>query len=237
MIPAASGDNSITFSPLQAGARFRPGRRSGNYLMRSPRGRSVAMFSVLRLLVLTVAIILAALPIALAQESPLHINREYRFAVIFPGEPMTREIQYTTRAGTSVPARQFFIENDAARYAVTVVQFADGRSEDRRAVEHAAEGLRRRGEILFQAYANYDPGMPGRQLNIRETNGRQLRASVYMYDRRLFITEASAAPGDLPAIQFEQSIMLLDEEGNDVDLEGIELVLAFIGDIFGRIFP
>jgi hypothetical protein len=198
------------------------------------------MFSVLRLLVLTVAIILAALPTAFAQESqesPLRINREHRFAVIFPGEPMTREIQYTTRAGTPVPARQFFIENDAARYAVTVVQFADGRSEDRRVVEHAAEGLRRRGEILFQAYANYDPGMPGRQLNIRETNGRQLRASVYMFDRRLFITEASAPFGDVPAIQFEQSIMLLDEEGNDVDLEGISLVFAFIGDIFSRIFP
>jgi hypothetical protein len=196
------------------------------------------MFSVFRLLVLIVATMPAALPAAaLAQESPLYINREHRFAVIFPGEPMMRQIQYTTRAGTSVPARQFIVENDAGRYAVTVVQLADGRSEDRRAVEHAAETLRRRGEILFQAYANYDPGIPGRQLNIRETNGRQLRASVYMYDRRLLITEASAAPGDVPAIQFEQSIMLLDEEGNDVDLEGISLVFAFIGDIFGRIFP
>jgi hypothetical protein len=195
------------------------------------------MFSVLRLLVLTIAMMLAALPVALAQESPLHINREHRFAVIFPAEPMTKEIAYMTRAGTSVPARQFFVENDSGRYAVTVVQFPDGRSEDRRAVEHAAQGLRSRGEILFQAYANYDPGIPGRQLNIRETNGRQLRASVYMYDRRLIITEASAPPGDVPAIQFEQSIMLLDEEGNDVDLEGIALVFAFIGDIFGRILP
>jgi hypothetical protein len=195
------------------------------------------MFSVLRLLVLTVAAISAAPPASLAQESPLYVNRENRFAVIFPAEPMMREIHYTTRAGTSVPGRQFFVENDAGRYAVTVVQFPDGRSEDRRAVEHAAETLRRRGEILFQAYANYDPGMPGRQLNIRETNGRQLRASVYMFDRRLFITEASAPFGDVPAIQFEQSIMLLDEEGNDVDLEGISLVFAFIGDIFSRIFP
>jgi hypothetical protein len=195
------------------------------------------MFSVLRHLVLIFTVLLSALPVALAQESPLRIDREHRFAVIFPAEPTTREIAYTTRAGTSVPARQFFVESDAGHYAVTVVQFPDGRSEDRRAVEHAAAELRQRGEILFQAYANYDPGIPGRQLNIRETNGRQLRASVYMYDRRLFITEASAPPGDVPAIQFEQSIMLLDEEGNDVDLEGIELVFAFIGDIFGRILP
>jgi hypothetical protein len=43
--------------------------------------------------------------------------------------------------------------------------------------------------------------------------------------------------GDLAAIQFEQSIMLLDEEGNDVDRKGLELVFAFIGSIFSRIFP
>ena len=173
----------------------------------------------------------------LAQEGPLHVNRDARFAVIFPGEPMVRQITYTTRAGDSVPARQFFVEQGANRYVVTVVQFAGGRAEDRRAVEHAAEGLRQRGEVRFQAYADYDPGIPGRQLNIFEPGGRQLRASVYMYDRRLYITEASAEPGDVAAIQFEQSIMLLDEDGGDVDREGLELVLAFIGGLFSRILP
>jgi hypothetical protein len=191
--------------------------------------------TVLRAVAFAIAAAFIAGP-SLAQESPLHVNREYRFAVIFPGEPMTREIAYTARTGESVPARQFFVEQDAGYYTVTVVQFAAGRSEDRRAVEHAAENLRRRGEVLFQAYADYDPGIPGRQLNIMETGGRQLRASVYMYDRRLFITETSAVPGDVAAIQFEQSIMLLDEEGNDVDLEGVELVFAFIGSLFSRIF-
>jgi hypothetical protein len=174
---------------------------------------------------------------ALAQESPLYVNRDARFAVIFPEQPMMREIAYTTRAGDSVPARQFFIEEGTSRYIVTVVQFPGGRAEDRRAVEHAAENLRRRGEVRFQAYADYDPGIPGRQLNIFEPGGRQLRASVYMYDRRLYITEANAEPGDVAAIQFEQSIMLLDEDGGDVDREGLELVLAFIGSLFGRLLP
>ena len=64
-----------------------------------------------------------------------------------------------------------------------------------------------------------------------------MRASVYMYDRRLYITEASAEPGDVAAIQFEQSIMLLDEDGGDVDREGLDLVLAFIGSVFSRILP
>ena len=195
----------------------------------------MSMRIVVRRLALCFATAFIAVP-ALGQDGLLHIDREARFAVIFPGEPMMREIAYTARTGESVPARQFFVEQDAGRYVVTVVQFASGRAEDRRAVEHAAEGLRRRGEVRFQAYADYDPGIPGRQLNIMETGGPQLRASVYMYDRRLYITETSAVPGDLAAIQFEQSIMLLDEEGNDVDREGVELVFAFIGSLFSRIF-
>ena len=195
-----------------------------------------------RIMLRVSAVVFAAAFVALAgpvlaQEGPLHVDRDARFAVIFPGEPMVRQITYTTRGGDSVPARQFFVEQGANRYVVTVVQFAGGRAEDRRAVEHAAEGLRRRGEVRFQAYADYDPGIPGRQLNIFETGGRQLRASVYMYDRWLYITEASAETGDLAAIQFEQSIMLLDENGEDVDREGLELVFAFIGSLFSRILP
>jgi hypothetical protein len=186
--------------------------------------------------VAAVACVALATPVR-AQEGPLHVNRDARFAVIFPGEPMVRQISYTSRTGAPVPAREFFVEQNGARYVVTVVQFPDGRAEDRRSVEHAAEGLRRRGEVRFQAYADYDPGIPGRQLNIFEAGGRQLRASVYMYDRRLYITEATAEPGDIAAIQFEQSIMLLDEDGEDVDREGLELVLAFIGSLFSRILP
>jgi hypothetical protein len=87
--------------------------------------------------------------------------------------------------------------------------------------------------VRFQAAADYDPGISGRQLDIFEANGRQLRASLYMYDRRLFIAEASAAPGDVPAIQFEQSIMLLDENGNELDRGLIADALGFLGRIFG----
>jgi hypothetical protein len=223
----------IKFAPPTCGA-FRVAGRNDINLPLASGHRDIAMTNALRRFVLVVAASLLLLPPSgLAQDSALHVDREYRFAVIFPGEPMARDISYTTRAGTAVAARQFFIEGDASRYLVTVVQFPEGRPQDRRAVEHAAEGLRRRGDVRFQAYANYDPGIPGRQLNIMETNGRQLRASVYMYDRRLFITEASAPPGDFAALQFEQSIMLLDEAGNDVDRS----VLAFIGDIFRNILP
>ena len=155
---------------------------------------------------------------AAAQETPLYVNCEYRFAVIFPQAPMTRDITYTTGTGAMAPARQFYLERGADRFTVTVVKFpAASPVVDDAVVEHAAQNIRSRGEVRFQARANYDPGMPGRQLNIFEPNGRQHRASVYMADRHLVITEANAPTGDFNALQFEQSITLIDPQGIDLD--------------------
>ena len=39
------------------------------------------------------------------------------------------------------------------------------------------------------------------KLNLAEANGNQLRASVYMWDHQLYITEASAMPGSQAALQ------------------------------------
>ena len=154
---------------------------------------------------------------AVAQVSPMYVNCQYGFAVIFPSPPMTRDIRYTTASGTTVPARQFYVERGNNSYIETVVDFSSGPKADEAIVEHAASVLRSRGETRFQAQALYDPGMPGRQLNIFERNGRQLRASVYMAEHRLFITEASAAIGDTAALMFEQSITLVDSGGTDLD--------------------
>lgn len=157
---------------------------------------------------------------AAAQTSPpYYINKEHRFAVIFPGQPMARDVAYATHSGTSVPARQFYIEQAGEQFLLTVVHFAAGATIDNQAVDHAADQLRRKGEVRFQFAEEYDPGIPGRQLNIFEPNGRQLRASIYMWDHRLYITEASAAPGSSEALQFEQSIMLLDADGNELNLD------------------
>jgi hypothetical protein len=161
------------------------------------------------------ACVLAGSASAQGGDERLYINCQYGFAVIFPAQPMTREISYTTRTGATIPARQFYNERGTDRFVITVVEFPAGQMADEAIVEHAAANLRRRGEVRFQAEANYDPGMPGRQLNIFEPNGRQLRASVYMADRWLTITEASAEAGDFNALQFEQSITLVDAQGVD----------------------
>jgi hypothetical protein len=40
-----------------------------------------------------------------------------------------------------------------------------------------------------------------------------------MWDHRLYIAEASGTPGSSTVLQFEQSIMLLDGDGNELNLD------------------
>ena len=157
-----------------------------------------------------------------APDQPIYYaNCQYGIAVIFPGQskqPQTRDIRYTIPFyANNLPAREFYFERGGNRYSVTVVDFSSGPRSDEQIVEQAAAELRKTGEVRFQAYADYDPGMPGRQLNIFKPNNRQLRASLYMAYHKLVITQADAVVGDDDAIIFEQSIVLVDNDGTDID--------------------
>ena len=163
--------------------------------------------------------------IARGQQAPedtseqFFISCENRFAAIFPdgARPMMREIAYAARTGENLTARQFYVDRGMNRYSVTVVRFPSGPAVDEASIDFAAANLRKSGEVRFEAAGAYDPGFPGRQLNIFQPGDRQLRASVYMADHHLVITEANAAVGDFPAIQFEQSITIIGEDGSDFD--------------------
>ena len=147
----------------------------------------------------------------------LHVFCQYRVAAIFPTEPMIRDIMYTNGDRT-VPARQFYVERGMDRYSVTIADFTkDGPAIDDTIVENAAIALRQRGELRIQFPEDYTPGIPGRQLNIMESDGRLLRASLYMADHRLYITETLSDPNDSAAIQFEQSVLMIDANGGDLN--------------------
>jgi hypothetical protein len=146
----------------------------------------------------------------------VYVNCAWRVAAIFPAPPMTRDFTYAL-GGESAPARQFYVRNGEDLYSVIVANFANGPAVDENLVESAAVPLRQQGEVRFQSSAVYDPGIPGRQLDIFAPNGRQRRASVYMADHRLYITETDTAPGEFAALQFEQSVSLINERGTDLD--------------------
>jgi glyoxylase-like metal-dependent hydrolase (beta-lactamase superfamily II) len=170
----------------------------------------------------------AVVPIAMAaqQEGELAIapnvfaSCQYRFIAIFPETPKGRDITYTN-GGRTVPARQFYVEQGENRYSVTIADFTNGGPAiDEEIVENAATAIRQRGEVKLQFPEDYTPGIPGRQLNVFDADGRQHRASIYMADHRLVITETYAEPSDFTAIQFEQSVGLLDGNGRDINNAG-----------------
>ncbi len=152
-----------------------------------------------------------------AESSPLYANCKDGFAVIFPGQPAVRDIRYTTAYGTNVPAKQFYIEQGGNRYSETVADLSNGSKDYDEIVTQALAELSKKGEVRYRGFGDYDPGWPGGQLNIFEPNGRQLRTSVYMAYHKLYITEAEAPPGDINAVQFEQSITLIDHVGANID--------------------
>jgi hypothetical protein len=139
----------------------------------------------------------------------VYVKCPYRVAAIFPRAPTIRDFTYTN-GGRSVPAREFYTQQGADRFSVIVADFTNGPAVDEKLIDNAAAPFRQRGEVRFQFAAVYDPGIPG----------RQLRASVYMADHRLYMTEADSVPGDFAALQFEQSVSLINAQGTDLDKNG-----------------
>ena len=146
-----------------------------------------------------------------------YVYCQYRVAATFPSEPMIRDITYTN-GGKAVPARQFYVEQGMDRFGVTVADFSNGGPAiDDTILENEAIAIRQHGEVRDQFPEDYSPGIPGRQLNVFDPDGRQHRVSLYMADHRLYIGESYAAPGDFAALQFEQSVLLLDASGGDLN--------------------
>jgi hypothetical protein len=116
-----------------------------------------------------------------------------------------------------VPAKEYFVAKGGNRYSVTVVDFPNGPYADQRNVLQAITELGKKGQVSTRAFVEIGVGKPGAQINIAEPNGRQLRASAYSAQHRLLITQAEAAKGDTEALQFEQSIALINRVGQDLD--------------------
>jgi hypothetical protein len=160
----------------------------------------------------------------------VYVNCEYRIAAQFPGEPMFRDITYRDGA-KSAPARQFYFERGKDLLSVTVVHLANGPGQDPSLVDDAVQALHRRGQVHFDFSVFYDdPGVPGHQLNIALPDGRQLRASVYMVDHRLYITEAATVDAnDFSGFLFEESVSLIDENGTDFDSNPVGVATSAVG--------
>jgi len=159
----------------------------------------------------------------------MYVNCQYRVAAHFPSEPKFRDIAYRD-GNRAAPARQFYVEQGRDLLSVTVVHFADGPDKDPQLIDNAVKALGQRGQTRFDYEVWYDePNIRGRQLSIVLSDGRAMRASVYMADHRLYITEAIADLNNFPAFLFEQSVSLINEQGIDLDGNPANLATNSVG--------
>ena len=141
------------------------------------------------------------------------------FGIIFPTgtTPAIRDVQYTTASGTQLPAKEYFVEKGGNRYSVTSVLFPDVAYSSRDITNHAMDELAKKGDVRTRNVVTVGLGRPGGQMNIYTPNGRQIRAAVYMGRGRLIIAQSDANISDADALIFEQSIVLMNNVGNDID--------------------
>jgi hypothetical protein len=156
---------------------------------------------------------------ALTQLSAPHIyvNPDFGFQTAFPEPPMIREVSYRKLDGTEVSAQQVYVDRGDDQFLVTVVNLPDGPAIDFDEFDHAVAQTRANGDALGDYEVSYDPGVPGWQLSIMQPDGRQRRAVIYNWAHKLIITEAVTAPGNLEGLRLEQSVILLNPDGTEVD--------------------
>jgi len=160
---------------------------------------------------------IVASTLALAQQGPEYVNHELRFMLNFPAAPMEGAASYVSSDGATHDARVFSAEEGTSRYRMTVVRFPTELSDVPAELDHAADLVRPRGQVLHDLLANYD-GVPGHELNLIGPEGRQIYASILYNDHLLYFVKAEVSADSAPPIRFQTSIVILDTEGNPVCL-------------------
>jgi hypothetical protein len=172
-----------------------------------------------------------------------------RFTMYVPGEPDVLDIPYASEYGVVFPARMYSYEDGPSRYSVTVVDYADSegihseRSNKTSAddgslywavdvlgsIAYAAWNIRKRGgEVTHDAW-HYIQRVEGHQLQVTNADRSRTYAGIYLHETRLYILEATVPPGSPPPIIFQQSLSLLDDEGNTFNYEYIHSPRLRIG--------
>jgi hypothetical protein len=174
---------------------------------------------------------------SLAQGWMEYKSLEDRFGVNLPSEPVVRDMVYNSEFSAVFPARVHEVRAGANLYSVTVVDFTDSErihremekteaasgsnvwiNDQRASVQKAVREFRARGgEITYDAWAHIDL-VEGHQLQITNADGSRTFAAIFFNgnSRRLYVLEATVAPGSPPPGMFQQSLNFLDEAGDRV---------------------
>ena len=175
----------------------------------------------LRIRILAVAAMMGLPALTLAQEWTEYENRADHFSINFPGQPTIRDITYEPQRGGPLKGRVFEVKDGPRRYSVTVINLngLPRPSDFKGAVAWEAWNFRKRGgEITYDAFAQVD-SIDGHQLQIVNPDKTITFAGIYNHDKRLYILEATTPPDTPGAVHFQQSLIILDDEGKRIRYE------------------
>jgi len=152
------------------------------------------------------------------------VDREEFFGINVPHEPVVETITYLSEFGAEYPGKVYTASDGQVEYKITVVDYTlSSELEGSRgvwdlagSVAYAAWNFRKRGgEITHDGWTEADR-IPGHQLQITNDDQSRTYAQIHSFAMRLYIFEANAAPGATPPIQYQQSVVFLDDEGKIV---------------------
>ena len=157
-----------------------------------------------------------------------------RFQIQSLGELVMHETTFDSEYGAVMPSRVYSYEDGPNRYSVTVVDYTDAEQihaerskteadyelywevDIRASITYAAANLRKRGgQVTYDAY-HYIDRVEGQQLQITNDDQSRTYAAIYLHDSKLYIVEATVAPGSIPPGFFQQSMQWIDENGGRV---------------------
>ncbi len=178
--------------------------------------------------VLTAIILLAPAP-ALAQDWIEYVDTEQRFSVNLPGEPTTEDTTIISQRGSPYPQRIYRASDAVSEYIVKVVDYGDARVSDVRgsiaweAWHYRMAARDAGGEVTFDGYAQIDR-IEGHQLQITNTDQSKTYISIHLYNRRLYVLEATSPEGAPRPMLFQVSLSMLNEDGSEarftIDADG-----------------
>ena len=162
----------------------------------------------------------AAVPVR-AQNWIEFADKNEQFGVNLPGAPTVRDETYQSWRGATLPARVYSVADGPRRYSVTVVNYQKapiagdaGVTDVLGSIAWAAWNVRKWPgiEIRYDAYAQSDR-IEGHEIYLVNADRSQTNVAIYLHASRLYILEATVPAGSPPAVQFQQSLEIYDEQG------------------------
>ena len=148
-----------------------------------------------------------------------YANQEYRFSINFPAEPIQHSITYTIADGQIVPAALFAAETRRGQFSVIAIELPEDAAHRTEQMEYVSDSMRNRNvEVAYEELSEND-GMPIQLFTLVEPSGRRSMIGILVHNRRLYITEGNAPKGAPPPVQFQQTLFILDEDGEKLGLD------------------